>query len=557
MRFSSPSLRLLLLATALQLSCAHPRPAPGTAPRTVSVQVLALNDFHGNLAPPEGSSGEIRTGSNPDGSPAWVKTGGMSHLARHLARLRALEPRNTIVVSAGDLIGASPLVSALFHDEPTIEAMNLARLELNAVGNHELDEGAAELRRMQTGGCHPVDGCQDGTPFAGARFQFLAANVVDGQGATLFPAHAVREFEGVKVAFIGMTLEGTPEIVDSSGIQGLRFRDEAETVNALVPELRKQGVRAIVVLVHEGGVQAGTYDGCEGISGPIVDIVQRMDPEVDAVISGHTHQAYNCIIAGKRVTSAASYGRLITDVDLVLDAATGDVVESTARNVLVTRDTGGVAEVRALVDRYDAVAAPLRDRVLGRVTAPLQQPDLQRWPSGESTLGNTLADSQLAATKDAGAQVAFMNPGGIRADLAAGDVTYGEAFTVQPFGNTLVTMTFTGAQLHTLLEQQWEGNLVRILQPSKGFSYTWKASAPVGQKVDPASLRLHGAPVEPAGRYRVTVNSYLAGGGDGLSVLAQGTERRGGLVDVDALEAWLKAHSPLSPPETNRILRVE
>ncbi|WNG40214.1 bifunctional metallophosphatase/5'-nucleotidase [Archangium violaceum] len=548
-------MRPLPLAAALLLSCAHTQPVP--SPRQVHVQVLAINDFHGNLAPPPGSAGEIRTGKNPDGSPLKVKTGGASFLARHLAELRASQPENTLVVSAGDLIGASPVVSSLFHDEPTIEAMNLAGLTLNAVGNHELDEGATELKRMQTGGCHPVDGCQDGTPFEGAKFQFLAANVVDPQGHTLFPPYAIREFEGVKVAVIGMTLEGTAEIVDSAGIQGLQFRDEADTVNALVPELRKQGVRTLLVLVHEGGVQTGAYDGCEGISGPIVDIVHRLDPEVDAVLSGHTHQSYNCVINGKRVTSAASYGRLITDLDLVLDATTGDVVESTARTILVTRDGEGSPELQALIDRYDRLAAPLRDRILGQVTAPLEQPDDKRWPSGESTLGNTLADVQLEATKDAGAQVAFMNPGGIRGDLDAGDVTYGEAYTLQPFGNTLVTLTLTGAQLHTLLEQQWEGSYVRILQPSRGFSYTWKASAPVGQKVDPASIRLNGVPVKPAGRYRVTVNSFLAGGGDGFRVLAEGTERRGGVVDLDALEAWLKARSPRAPPETNRITRVE
>ena len=560
MRFSPPHcFPPLLLSASLLLSCAHGGgvSTADTRPRTVSLKLLAINDFHGNLAPPEGSSGELRAGTNPDGSPARMKAGGATHLARHLARLRAQAPKNTLVVSAGDLIGASPLVSALFHDEPTIEAMNLAGLDFTAVGNHEFDEGTTELRRMQTGGCHPVDGCQDGTPFEGAKFQFLSANVVDGQGATLFPPYAVREVEGVKVAFIGMTLEGTPEIVDAAGIQGLRFLDEADTVNALVPELKKQGVRAIVVLIHEGGVQKGTYDGCEGISGPIVDIVQRMDAEVDAVISGHTHQAYNCVIAGKRVTSAASYGRLFTAMNLVLETATGDVVEITARNVPVTRDTEGVPEVQALVDRYDSLSAPRRSRVLGQVTAPLQQPNTQRWPSGESTLGNAIADSHLAATKDAGAQVAFINPGGIRAEIDAGDVTYGEAFSVQPFGNSLVTMTLTGAQLHTLLEQQWEGNLVRILQPSRGFGYTWKASAPVGQKVDPASLRLNGAPVDPAGRYRVTVNSFLSNGGDGFRVFNEGTERRGGPLDVDAMEAWLKAHSPQTAPETNRIQRVD
>jgi 5'-nucleotidase len=521
----------------------------------VRVQVLALNDFHGHLAPPPGSSGEIRAGSNPDGSPARVKTGGATFLARHLAQLRESSP-HTVVVAAGDLIGGTPLLSALFHDEPTIEALNLMGLSLAAVGNHEFDEGAAELQRMQSGGCHPKDGCQDGTPFAGARFPYLAANVRTASGATLFPPYAVREFEGVKVAFIGMTLEGTPEIVEASGIAGLQFLDEVETVNALVPELKRQGVEAIVVVVHEGGTQSGSHDGCEGISGPIVAITQGVDDEVDLLVTGHTHQAYNCVIDGKRVTSAASYGRLITDIDLVLDGATGEVVETTARNVLVTRDVEAVPEVQGLIESYDTLAAPLRDRVIGRVTAALQQPNAKLWPSGESPLGNAIADSQLAATKDAGAQVAFMNPGGIRADLDAGDVTYGEAFTVQPFGNSLVTLTLTGAQLHTLLEQQWEGPHVRILAPSKGFSYTWKASAPVGQKVDPASLRLHGAPVDPAGRYRVTVNNFLAGGGDGFRVLAEGTERRGGPVDVDALEAWLKAHSPLPPPETNRITRT-
>jgi 5'-nucleotidase len=355
-----------------------------------------------------------------------------------------------------------------------------------------------------------------------------------------------------------MTLQGTPEIVDANGIQGLRLLDEADTVNALVPELKKQGVRAIVVLVHEGGVQKGSssYDGCEGLSGPIVDIVHRLDPEVDAVLSAHTHQAYNCVLDGKRVTSAASSGRLITNLELVLDAASGDVVDSRAHNVIVTREGPGDPEVRALVERYERLSAPLRERVLGQVTQTLRGPDARQWPSGESPLGNTLSDAQLAATREAGAQVAFMNPGGIRGELPAGDVTYGEAFTVQPFGNALVTLTLTGEQLRLLLEEQWVGDYVRLLQPSHGFSYTWKDSAPVGQKVDPASLRLQGAPIDPEGRYRVTVSGFLAGGGDGFRVFTQGTQRQGGPTDLQALESWLKAHSPLSAPETNRITRL-
>ncbi|OJH42661.1 bifunctional metallophosphatase/5'-nucleotidase [Cystobacter ferrugineus] len=556
------------LLASLLCACAHlpgARPSAtqerSTAPaKSVLVRILGINDFHGNLAPPPGPAGEVRTGRLVEGKPERVEAGGAAWLASHLSRLRA-EPSaaHHVVVSSGDLIGASPLLSALFHDEPTIEAMNLMGLTLHGVGNHEFDEGLAELRRMRDGGCHPVEGCQGREPFGGARFEFLAANVVDEKGATVFPAYALREFEGVKVAFIGMTLQGTAEIVDATGIQGLRFLDEADTVNALVPELKKQGVRAIVVLVHEGGVQKGpgaSYDGCEGLSGPIVDIVHRLDPEVDAVLSAHTHQAYNCVLDGKRVTSAASAGRLITHLELVLDAASGDVVDSRAHNVIVTREGAGDPAVGALVERYERLSAPLRERVIGRVAQTLRGPDARQWPSGESPLGNMLSDAQLAATREAGAQVSFMNPGGIRGELAAGDVTYGEAFTVQPFGNSLVTLTLTGEQLRRLLEEQWVGDYVRILNPSRGFSYTWKDSAPVGQKVDPASLRLNGVPIEPAGHYRVTVSSFLAGGGDGFRVFAQGTERKGGPSDLEALESWLKAQSPLSAPETNRLTRV-
>ncbi|WP_434383730.1 bifunctional metallophosphatase/5'-nucleotidase [Melittangium boletus] len=555
-RPSRPTAPLALaLGASLFVACAHTAPAPKTpeAPAPVHLRLLAINDFHGNLGPPEGSSGEIRTGD------ARVKAGGAAWLASHLEQLRASAPGATLMVSSGDLLGASPLVSGLFHDEPTVEAMNLMGLALNAVGNHEFDEGAAELLRLQTGGCHPKDGCVGKERFEGARFQFLAANVVDARGATLFAPYAVREFDGVKVAFIGMTLQGTPEIVDSAGIQGLRFLDEADTVNALVPGLREQGVKAIVVLVHEGGIQqpGGTYDGCEGLTGPLVDIVRRMDAEVDVVLSAHTHQAYNCELFGKRVTSAASYGRLITRMDLTLDRASGDVVKTDAHNVIVTREGPGVEAVRALVEHYDTLSAPLRDRVLGRLTAPLRKPDANVWPSGESSLGNMISDAQLEATRGAGAQVSFMNAGGIRAELDAGDVTYGEAVTVQPFGNALVTFTLSGAQLHELLESQWRSDATHILQPSRGFTYTWRESAPVGQKVDPASLRLDGAPVRPEALYRVTVSSFLAGGGDGFRVFTLGTHRQGGPLDVEAMDSYLKAHSPLAPPSTDRLTRVK
>jgi 5'-nucleotidase len=497
-----------------------------------------------------------------------VPAGGAEHLATHI-RAKAAENRNTLVVSAGDLIGASPLLSALFHDEPTIEAMNRIGLDLNAVGNHEFDEGAAELLRMQRGGCHPVDGCLDGTGFGGARFGFLAANVVRADsGKTLFPPYAIRKFGGIKIGFIGMTLEGTPDIVSPSGVAGLDFLDEAETANRYARELRrKHGVRAIVVLLHEGGVQSapGGINDCNGISGNIVDIVDRTTKAVDLFITGHTHSAYNCVIDGRPVTSASSFGRLLTDIDLKLDRHSKDVVEVAANNVIVTQNVFKADDITQLIDRYTAIAAPLRDRVIGRVSA-----DITRAPddSGENAAGNLIADAQLAATSAAGtgaAVAAFMNPGGVRADLASGDVTFGEAFTVQPFGNSLVTLTLTGAQLLEVLKQQWcSQDAARVLLPSAGVHYTYStgaAAALVGQPcagaANPvAGLTIGGAAVDPAASYRVTVNSFLADGGDKFTVLRDGTDRLGGSVDTDALEAYLAPSltgTTIAPPALDRI----
>ena len=548
------SIRLALLLLLVIPSAA--------AARDVDVQLLGLNDFHGHLE--STTPGTIA----PDPASPRVPAGGAEYLATHV-RAKAAENRNTLVVSAGDLIGASPLLSALFHDEPTIEAMNRIGLDLNAVGNHEFDEGAAELRRMQRGGCHPVDGCQDGTGFGGARFRFLAANVVRADGGrTLFPPYAIRRFGGIKVGFIGMTLEGTPDIVSPAGVAGLDFLDEAETANRYARELRrKHGVRAIVVLLHEGGVQTatGAINTCDGISGPIVDIVERTTKAVDLFVTGHTHSAYNCVIDGRPVTSASSFGRLLTDIDLKLDRHSKDVVEVAANNVVVTQNVFKASDITQLIDRYTAIAAPLRDRVIGRVSA-----DITRAPddSGENAAGNLIADAQLAATSAAGtgaAVAAFMNPGGVRSEIAAGDVTFGEAFTVQPFGNSLVTLTLTGTQLLEVLEQQWcSQDAARVLLPSAGVHYTYSASAAgalVGQPCAGAAnpvtgLTIGGVAVDPAATYRVTVNSFLADGGDKFTVLRDGTDRLGGSVDTDALEAYLAPSltgTPIPPPALDRI----
>ncbi|WP_438015670.1 bifunctional metallophosphatase/5'-nucleotidase [Sorangium sp. So ce315] len=534
---------------------------------TVRVQILAFNDFHGNLEPPAGSSGRVTLSDATQ-----VDAGGVAYFASRVAALRATNP-NTVVVSAGDLIGASPLVSALFHDEPTIEAMNLLGLDINGVGNHEFDKGTAELLRMQYGGCNPVDGCADGTSFAGASFQFLAANVVvdTTSGRTLFPRYDVREFDGVKIAFIGMTLEDTPSIVTPVGVAGLSFMDEVDTVNDIVPELQAQGIEAIVVVLHEGGLPTGHFNECPGLSGPLVDIATNVDPAVDVIVSGHTHQAYNCILGDKIVTSAASFGRLVTDIDLEISRSTGEVTSKTANNVVVAREDADAA-VDALVTRYKDLAAPLANVQIGTITATLDRA-APAGGAGLFTMGVVIADSQLAATRDArtgGAEVALMNPGGVRADLTYaaaaaeptdGVVTYGEAFAVQPFGNSLVVMSLTGEQIDALLEQQFQVDSMGtprsvILQVSDGFTYTYSQSAPTGAKVDIASIRINGVPIEATRTYRVTVNSFLASGGDGFTVLNDGTDRLGGALDLDALRGYFAARSPVSPPPLDRITAV-
>jgi 5'-nucleotidase len=550
---------LVVLALLLSFTAATVGAKPS---ETVDVQILALNDFHGNLLPPSGSSGRVGT----------IDAGGVEYLATHISNLRALNP-NTVVVSAGDMIGASPLLSALFHDEPTIEAFNLMGLDFNAVGNHEFDEGVYELIRMQEGGCHPVDGCLDGDDFAGADFRFLAANVTwKKNDKPIFPAYKIRAFKGTQIAFIGMTLEGTPNIVTPSGISELNFLDEADTVNALIPELKKKGIETIVVLIHEGGFQvpsSSPINSCVGISGPILDIVNRFDDAVDVVISGHTHQPYNCMIDGKLVTSAFSFGRLVTKIDLTLDLNTGDVVDKSADNRIVTRTVPKDSFLTALIAKYNAIAAPLANRVIGSITADITT---AANAAGESALGDVIADGQLAATADpafGGAVVAFMNPGGIRTNLiyagspageGDGNVTYGEMFAVQPFGNSMVTMTLTGAQIETLLEQQFAGcgpgTSNRILQVSQGFTYSWSLSASACNKVDPSTIVLNGVMVDPAAAYRVTVNSFLADGGDSFPVLVQGTNRLGGEVDTDAFEKYFAANSPVAPGPQNRITQV-
>jgi 5'-nucleotidase len=529
------------------------------AAETVDVTVLAINDFHGNLMPPAGGIA-ISDPSDPAKKIA-IPAGGAEYMATLIHELRARN-RNSIFVAAGDLIGASPILSALFHDELSVESLSLMGLEVSAVGNHEFDEGPVELQRMQNGGCHPKDGCKGPHPFAGAKYRYLAASTIDkATGKTILPAYYVKSFDGVSVAFIGLTLKGTPDIVTASGTAGLEFKDEADTVNALVPELRGQGIEAIVVLIHEGGAPTGDYNECPGISGRIVDIVPKLDKAIDVVVSGHTHQAYNCIIDGRLVTSAHRFGTLVTEIDLRLDAKTRDVVSAKAENVIVRNDRYVKdPEQTKLLASYQSLVAPLANRVVGTITESLTQ---EQNSAGESALGDLIADAQLAATRNAdkgGAQIAFMNSGGIRTVIVkrgSGEVTYGDLFAVQPFGNVLVTLTLTGAQIRTLLEQQLSDlTAPRILQVSEGFSYAWDATRSIGERVLVDSISLNGKPIEPQTAYRVTVSDFLADGADNHITLRNGADRTTEMPDLEAMEAYFRASSPISPPTLGRIRRA-
>jgi 5'-nucleotidase len=560
---------------------------PGTTSKgdVAKARFFAFNDFHGALDPPTGSAGQV------NGTPA----GGAEYLSTELTKLRAdaaSKGQKTLTVGAGDMVGASPLVSAAFHDEPTIEALNLMQLDVTSVGNHEFDEGVAELRRLQNGGCHPVDGCQDGDGFLGASFPYLAANVVDKvTRQPIFPPYAIRSVQGVKVGFIGMTLEGTPSIVNPAGITSVDFLDEAETANHYTEVLEGLGVHAIVILLHEGGAQAAPPSpidpsGCANFSGALTGIVANLDPDIDLVVSGHTHRSYVCHLPNSDgqpilATSAATAGVLVTDITATLSKTTQDFLNLSAQNVIVEngirladgtwqKDASGNfvrnpalvdPNMKTLLDKYRTAIAPIANRVVGTITSDITNTANS---AGESALGDVIADAQLAYTaSSANAEIAFMNPGGIRASLiyaassggeAPGEVTYGETFTVQPFNNLVTTQTFTGAQIKDVLEQQWPGvhRATQIfLQVSSGFSYTYSNSAPFGSRV--SNMALNGVPIDPAASYRVTTNDFLANGGDGFTNLRNGTNRvYAPGFDVDALVAYLGAHSPVAPGPQNR-----
>ncbi len=517
---------------------------PAGSRPTVNVQLLGINDFHGQLS-------ARRVGNRP--------AGGAAVLASYLAAEARAFDGTTFIVHAGDHVGASPPNSALLQDEPAITFLNLlanddcraawafpggrtAHLDprcnvVGTFGNHEFDEGIDEALRLIEGGNHPKGPFLE-PAWTGAAYPSISANVVrKDDGSPVLPPFVVKDADGVPVAFIGAVLEETPTIVTPSGVAGLEFLDEATAINRYVALLRRQGVRAIVVTIHQGGTQSGS-----SISGPIVDIVKRLDPEVDVVVAGHSHSFHNGFLpnaAGQPVliVQAFSSSTAYDDIELTIDRATGDVVAKTAAVRTTWGDEGpGLTPdpvVGALVQAADDKVAPLVNRVVAESAVPLTRSESA---AGESSLGNLIADAQRAAMKT---DVALMNPGGIRADLDAGLVTWGELFTIQPFGNSLVKMELTGDQIYRVLEQQWAGQPFPRIMKISGFNYTWNPAAPAGSRV--VEVRIGSTPIDRAGTYSVTCNSFMAGGGDNFTVFREGRNQVGGPIDLDALIDYVTA----------------
>ncbi|KGN35857.1 5'-nucleotidase [Knoellia flava TL1] len=531
------------------------------------MQLLSFNDYHGHL---EATDPKL----TPAEDPSQTAVGGAEHLSTTLTNLRAkVGEKSSLTVAAGDLIGGSPFLSGMFHDEPAVESLNEMKLDVSSVGNHEFDEGTDELLRMQNGGCHPTDGCYfPEAPYAGADFQWLSANVVrKDNGDTLLPGTSVKTVNGVKVGFIGMTLEATPTLVSPAGVSSVDFLDEVTTANAQAAALKKQGVKSIVVLLHEGGYQTGTINDCNGISAPIAQIAAQITPEVDQIITGHTHQAYICSLpdpAGndRLVTSAHDYGRTVTETTLVINTKSGEVMRdrSTATNHLVARTAPKDGAITQIIDKWNTLAGPLKAQVVGTHTEDILG-DSGGNRGIETPMADVVADAILAGTDGAnegGAQIAFMNVGGVREDLpmkpkyseAPGQITYAEAFDVAPFNNLLVSLDLTGDQIRQVLEQQYQPVAARGSRPmlalgvSEGFTYTWDATQPQGSRVVNGSMALNGTPIEATKTYRVGTLSFLADGGDLFTAFTGGKNRIGGPEDLGNLVAYFGANPGITAP---------
>lgn len=561
---SVASIFTVLLVTA----CAAPKQSTVSPSLTTEITIFSINDFHGNLqsdkpvpylAPTEGGASNGKAATKP--------AGGYAYLASILKERRKLAPAS-ILVGAGDLIGASPIGSSILKDEPVIEGMNQIGLDVTSVGNHEFDGGRQDLQRKINGDC-PAKGCEF-PGFKGAKFDYIAANVIDKASAQPWlKPYVIRQVGDIKVAFIGAVTSDTPNLVSAEGIKTLQFDEEATAINRYIPEIKAQGISVIVVLIHEGANYAGAANDpsyrCEGLKGPIIDITRRLDKAVTMVVSGHSHQGYTCKIDGRLVVQARSYGAYLTETKLTINRSNNQVVSANATNYLV--DQGALVAdpiAQQLVDKVATLTSEIRQRVVTKLAAPLTRSSGSH--GFDSALGNVISDAQLQFGLRFGpADVSFMNAGGIRSDLPSVtdskevDVTFGDIYAVQPFGNELVSMSLTGEQIIALLQQQWAGRDAddpKKLFVSNGFSYRWNPASDISQRIQ--DLRVHGQPIQPTRSYKVIVNKFLADGGDGFTIFKQGQQRQIIGHDLEALEVYVQEQgSKLSGVKKDRVMRSD
>jgi len=543
-------LRLAALLSILSLAaCATQKPAV-----PVEVNLVAINDFHGNL-----ERSRFTYTSVADGKEQTIQAGGIDTLAAALQAWRRDDPQ-LLLVGAGDLVGASPGMSSMWADEPSIDAMNMLGLTATSVGNHEFDHGRLELLRKQNGGCvspQPDQACKFTAVYDGAKFPYLAANVLDhATGKPFLPPYRIEEAHGVKIALIGAVLKNTASVALASGIAGLDFGDEADAINGVLPELRKQGVSLFVVLIHQGGHTSDAIDqpDCTHLEGDIVNVVKRLDPAIGLVISGHSHRAYTCRVDGRLVTQADTAGHVLTRIRLEVDPAKKTLLGASAANIVMKPDAYPAdPAVVAYLGTVRARSLASLSRPVARVRVPIVE--REKSPAGESPLGDLVADSALAAVRSQQVQIALMNNGGLRKNLESGAglvADYGQTQAVLPFNNTLVIMTLSGAQIRAVLEQQWRKDVAEnsnLLQISASLAYRWDASRPVGQRVVPDSVTVDGQALDDARAYRVVMNNFLAEGGDRFTVLAAGTNRLDtGLNDLQALRDYLAGQDHAGTP---------
>lgn len=519
------------------------------APGTVDIDLVTVNDFHGRIE-------------------QAAPSGGIAALSSAVKQIRAENP-NTVFAAAGDMIGASTFTSFIQQDVPTIEALNAAGLDVSAVGNHEFDQGFADL----TDRVMPL-----------ALWEYLGANVYHkGTTTPALPEYFTQTFDGVTIGFVGAVTDELPSLVSPAGIADITVGDPTEAANRVADQL-SDGKKAngeadiVVLLVHEGAATTDIASATDPAS-RFGKIVLGANDNVDAIVSGHTHLAYNHVIDGRPVISSGQYGERFSRMDIQYDKSSKTF---TMKNEIFNLMDGTTPlypndpAVQPIVDEAVAVANVLGSQVLGTATAdfgravasnPIGAPSFPENRGGESTLGNLVADVQLWSLnqdRPATSQVAiaFMNPGGLRADLASGEVTYREAADVQPFANTLVTLNLTGAQVKQVLEEQWQpagaSRPFLKLGVNKELEYTYNPAGAAGNRI--TEILLNGVPIDPAATYLVGANSFLASGGDNFFTLGAGTNKAdSGKIDLESMVDYFAAQpsNTISPDTAQRAVGVQ